>query len=1087
NIYKRMEQAGIVMCVAAGNEYSMAEFSSVGYIGTEYTDFGTIASPAAYDGNISVAAVQNSNYPIYMLSFNGKKFSFVDTCQDGSHGWMQTFMGKSTSVVVLKNSAGTDLALGTASDFSSVNVKGKIVVVSRGELSFQEKMDNAANAGAVGVIVVNSEEGTISMSIDPYAIPAVSVAMSLKDTFLSASSSAKLSTPSEMTFIENSKAYLMCDFSNWGPTPMLTIDPTISSIGGNVYSAVPDSDTAYQVMSGTSMACPNATGTFACLLEAVRSAGKASNTSGSRKTLTKIESMERAVDLMESTGLILRDADDYIYSVRRQGSGLANSSNSLNTYLEGAYISNPIRELGDDKNKTGVYTMDLTLVNDGYEEITYNDFNTYILRDQVGGSATGYVNLRYTDHLYEGKSGSATVTYKVSGKEVTSLTLKPSESKTVTVTITLAKDAKEYYDTYFPNGAYVEGFVSFSNATGSVETHATFLAYYGDWLRASAMESISTFEYLQAAYALNNEIYANGKTYAEAGYTLGDVLIEKFGSYYTDMNVIYTADSDGEANNYLGANLMDIGNTPYRAAYHAFSTPSTNAAANDAVSILFYPRLLRNARSVKMTVRDKNTGTIYHSEQYDYVAKGRYDTENAVWNPTVGFDWDGTKSDGKNYVSSGTVATVSLDILLPYGESAGQWQTNAYTFDVTVDYTAPVIKSAVYDASKQLVSVTASDSQYLASIILCSSDYKTLHATKTFAPSATGESCTAVFDVSSITDKNLVAVVFDYATNQVSKTVTSGTVTTDPTDPTTPTEPTEPTDPTEPTTPTEPSTPAEPTTETYKLVTSVSDLTDGEYLIMTTATGSYKGNYGYYIMTTTKDGTYAAMQSSGQNFDSLPGGLKLNTSAKSKYVWTVTGNANGFTLKTSAGTYLTGVSGKTSLSLTDSGSTWKGSYTSSKNGFLLSANSRYLAFRDDIETVGSNNNPLFVTNSSSSGVTVYMHLYKKQVTATCSHSNTTTSTTPATCTTDGKTVVTCKDCGATVSTTVIPATGHNTATTTIDPTCTETGAVVEYCKTCDTTLNTTVIPATGHNTATTTIDPTCTETGAVVEYCKTCD
>lgn len=52
-------------------------------------------------------------------------------------------------------------------------------------------------------------------------------------------------------------------------------------------------------------------------------------------------------------------------------------------------------------------------------------------------------------------------------------------------------------------------------------------------------------------------------------------------------------------------------------------------------------------------------------------------------------------------------------------------------------------------------------------------------------------------------------------------------------------------------------------------------------------------------------------------------------------------------------------------------------------------------------------------------------VYYQAAAAVCQHANTTTSTTPATCTEDGKTVVTCKDCGEKVSETVISATGHN--------------------------------------------------------------
>lgn len=47
------------------------------------------------------------------------------------------------------------------------------------------------------------------------------------------------------------------------------------------------------------------------------------------------------------------------------------------------------------------------------------------------------------------------------------------------------------------------------------------------------------------------------------------------------------------------------------------------------------------------------------------------------------------------------------------------------------------------------------------------------------------------------------------------------------------------------------------------------------------------------------------------------------------------------------------------------------------------------------------------------------------VTNVCAHANVTTEETPATCTEAGKSVVTCTDCGAVISETAIPATGHN--------------------------------------------------------------
>lgn len=84
----------------------------------------------------------------------------------------------------------------------------------------------------------------------------------------------------------------------------------------------------------------------------------------------------------------------------------------------------------------------------------------------------------------------------------------------------------------------------------------------------------------------------------------------------------------------------------------------------------------------------------------------------------------------------------------------------------------------------------------------------------------------------------------------------------------------------------------------------------------------------------------------------------------------------------------------------------------------------------------------------------------------CEHVNQTTTTTDATCTVVGSTVVTCNDCGETVSTTEIPATGHvNTTETTTDATCTEAGSTVVTCDKCRETVSTTEIPALGHDIA----------------------
>ena len=61
------------------------------------------------------------------------------------------------------------------SDFSGMDVAGKIVLISRGTNAFSEKHSFAANAGAKAVIIYNNTSGTVNMDLSAStgAIPCV--------------------------------------------------------------------------------------------------------------------------------------------------------------------------------------------------------------------------------------------------------------------------------------------------------------------------------------------------------------------------------------------------------------------------------------------------------------------------------------------------------------------------------------------------------------------------------------------------------------------------------------------------------------------------------------------------------------------------------------------------------------------------------------------------------------------------------------------------------------------------------------------------------------------------------------------------
>ena len=49
---------------------------------------------------------------------------------------------------------------------------------------------------------------------------------------------------------------------------------------------------------------------------------------------------------------------------------------------------------------------------------------------------------------------------------------------------------------------------------------------------------------------------------------------------------------------------------------------------------------------------------------------------------------------------------MTFDIQLPYGEAEDIWQENVWSFNVTVDSTAPVIENVVYDEAAKTLTVT---------------------------------------------------------------------------------------------------------------------------------------------------------------------------------------------------------------------------------------------------------------------------------------------------------------------------------------------------------------------------------------------
>ena len=723
-VFENIASSGVMLSISAGNEYSAALGTRIGkgHALTANPDYGTVASPSSYSQPLSIASVEKADtIESCYLTVGDRKVAFNDTVED------KTASGVDDSSKSFRSLAGQELRYvvvpnaGETKDYDGLDVRGKIALVSRGSVEYNVKKEAAKAAGAAGILVYNNEPGMLYMQMDVYDLPSAFISQADGKALAALAENArKLTVSSAYGKVENPTSGEMSDFSSWGVTPELTLKPDITAPGGNIKSATVNN--GYTTKSGTSMSAPFVSGAMAVTKQYVEQQNYAES---------ETDKAELVSDLLMSTADLVM-AGTAPYSPRKQGAGSVNiaAATSTKAYLTAEDGTRPKLALGDDKEKTGNYTLKFKVHNLSDETLTYT-LGGYIQTD--GQEVTKKLGDKDVHQVTE-------LPYLLGKIDAQTVTVAGGATEKVSVTVSLTQANKEYLNS-FENGTYVEGFVTLTpQSTTQPTLSIPYMGFYGDWTQAPIVD---------------------------AG-DYSDLLNDKDSWAQAYVNTAASSSLEGTLNTYLGDNPYHEG-VEYLSDRNAISPNGDDYM--DTLSFV-YTGLLRNVKALKYEIKDAETGEVYYNDTVDYETKSVYSSNYYQIVPSGASDynklsWDGTKKDGYSKVPNNAKAIVTITGELAYEAHAANNQKSSWSFPITIDTEEPEAKDITVrtENGKYFVDLTVKDNQFVSNVTISNNAESKELASFPVAETKAGAETKCSYDITGF-GENLKLVINDYACNR---------------------------------------------------------------------------------------------------------------------------------------------------------------------------------------------------------------------------------------------------------------------------------------------------------------------------------